>query len=81
MSQEVRTIVLFESPYRLLACLEDIQSILGPGRRICVLRELTKKFEEVLRGEVADILTNLGKRKSIKGEITLIIEGQTSKGS
>jgi 16S rRNA (cytidine1402-2'-O)-methyltransferase len=68
------TLVFFESPYRLLKSLADIHDVLG-NRRVVVARELTKKFEEVLRGEVADLLKRLETR-AIKGEITLIVEGQ-----
>jgi len=53
--------------------LHDIHEILG-DRRVVVARELTKKFEEVLRGDAATLLNRLEKR-TIKGEITLVIEG------
>lgn len=77
LREEERSLVLFESPHRLLACLEDIQSIFGP-RRVCVVREMTKKFEEVLRGHISAVLEILQSRPNIKGEITLIIEGKLS---
>ena len=69
------SLAAFESPYRLLKSLTDIHEILG-NRRVVVARELTKKFEEILRGDVATLLKNLENR-SVKGEITLIIEGKT----
>lgn len=74
LKEENRSLVLFESPHRLISCLEDIQAIMG-DRQICVVRELTKKFEEVLRGETSTVLESLRKRPAIKGEIMLIIEG------
>jgi 16S rRNA (cytidine1402-2'-O)-methyltransferase len=66
------TLVFFESPYRLLKSLADMEEILGQ-RRVVVARELTKKFEEFLRGDLAEVRKRLEPR-SIKGEITLIIE-------
>jgi 16S rRNA (cytidine1402-2'-O)-methyltransferase len=67
------TLVLFESPYRLVKCLRDIHELLG-NRRVVVARELTKKFEEILRGNVETVLKKLENR-TIKGEITLVVEG------
>lgn len=65
-------IVCFDSPYRLLKTLGDMDEILGE-RRIVIARELTKKFEEILRGTAADLRKRL-EHRAIKGEITLIIE-------
>lgn len=67
------TLVFFESPYRLLKCLGDMHELLG-NRHAVVARELTKKFEEILRGDLATILKKLENR-SVKGEITVVIEG------
>jgi 16S rRNA (cytidine1402-2'-O)-methyltransferase len=66
-------LVFFESPYRLLKSLQDMHDLLG-NRHAVVARELTKKFEEVIRGDLATILKKLENR-AIKGEITLVIEG------
>jgi len=68
-----RTLVFFESPYKLLARLEEVQGILG-DRPAAVIRELTKKFEEVLRGPISEILQKLKGRK-ILGEITVVVKG------
>lgn len=65
-------IVLFESPFRLLALLEAIGTELGP-RSVCVTREVTKHFEECVRGTPAEVRASFANR-SIKGEITLVIE-------
>ena len=67
------TLVLFESPYRLVKCLRDLHELLG-NRRVVVARELTKKFEEVLRGDLETVLKQLENR-SIKGEMTRVVEG------
>ncbi|MCG3148016.1 MAG: Ribosomal RNA small subunit methyltransferase I [Verrucomicrobiae bacterium] len=66
-------LVFFESPYRLMKCLADIRAVLG-NRQIAVARELTKKFEEVIRGDVESVLKRLEPR-TIKGEITVVVEG------
>jgi len=70
------TLLFYESPYRLLKTLVDIKDILG-NRHVVVARELTKKFEEYIRGDVVSVLAKLEKR-SIKGEITLIVEGNVT---
>lgn len=73
LSTEGRTIILFESPYRLLPALKDIMEIIG-DRRIVLTRELTKIYEEVIRGRVSEVIDRIeGKR--IRGEVTIIIEG------
>lgn len=63
--------VYFESPYRLRKTLEALAAV-GPDARVCMARELTKKFEEVRRGTPEEILAGLGER-TIKGEITLVL--------
>jgi 16S rRNA (cytidine1402-2'-O)-methyltransferase len=68
------TLVFFESPYRLLKSLGDMRDVLG-NRAVVVARELTKKFEEFLRGDLESVLKKLENR-SIKGEITVIVEGR-----
>ncbi|MGA1868860.1 MAG: 16S rRNA (cytidine(1402)-2'-O)-methyltransferase [bacterium] len=72
---EVRTIVIFESPHRIKKTLEDIATILG-DRKICIARELTKLNEEVIHGEVTRIIQLLSERGKIKGEITIVIHGK-----
>jgi 16S rRNA (cytidine1402-2'-O)-methyltransferase len=72
---EKRTMVFYESPQRLMACLKDIREIMGP-RRLAVARELTKIHEEFIRGAAGEVEKELENR-NIKGEVTLIIEGKT----
>ena len=69
--KEGRTIVLYESCHRITATLEDIKEVCG-SRPICVARELTKKFEEVLRGEAGEILTVFTLKKPL-GEFVLVL--------
>lgn len=77
--EEVReTIIFYESPHRIIETLKDISDILG-DREMVLARELTKIYEEVLRGRVSEIQNQIIGRK-IKGEITLVISGKTRKG-
>ncbi len=69
---EARTMVFFESPRRLADCLADMAEILGEDRHVAVCRELTKPYEEVLRGTVGDLAGQVGE---ILGEITLVVAG------
>jgi 16S rRNA (cytidine1402-2'-O)-methyltransferase len=64
--------VVFESPHRLVAALKDAVATLGPDRPAAVGRELTKKFEEVARGTLAEVLARF-ERQAPRGEITLVI--------
>ncbi len=70
---EKRTLVFYESPHRIEKTLEDIWEILGE-RKVVLARELTKKFEEIIRGNVAKVLAKI-KREKPKGEMVLVIEG------
>ena len=74
LSSEKRTLIFFESPHRLIRTIEDLKEIFGE-RRIVVARELTKKFEEIIRGKVTDVENDLKKRK-IKGEMVIVVEGE-----
>lgn len=69
--QESRTVVCYESPYRIIRTLEEIAKLI-PGKEICLGRELTKKFEEFIRGTPLEVLEEVRNRK-VLGEITLVI--------
>jgi 16S rRNA (cytidine1402-2'-O)-methyltransferase len=71
---ETRTVVLYESPHRLVRLLQELVEHLGPERRLVVARELTKRFEEVLRGTTASLLATFQAR-AVRGEFTLVIGG------
>lgn len=73
------TLVIYEAPHRVEECLEGILEILG-DRRIALVRELTKKFEEVRRGRVSEVLESV-RREPPKGEITLVVEGTEAEKS
>ncbi len=69
---EERTIVLYESPYRLMKLLEEIKQYFGPERKVSVARELTKIYEEVVRGTIDEVIEYFTGKK-IKGEIVVVI--------
>ncbi|MCK4778243.1 MAG: 16S rRNA (cytidine(1402)-2'-O)-methyltransferase, partial [Actinomycetia bacterium] len=71
--REEGTIILFESPFRLLSTLGVLKEIYGE-REIVVARELTKKHEEFIRGKIDEVFSRLSKKK-IKGEIIVLIKG------
>ncbi|HYP23132.1 MAG TPA: 16S rRNA (cytidine(1402)-2'-O)-methyltransferase [Actinomycetota bacterium] len=73
LKDEPRTIVLFESPHRIEATLEDLLAVLG-DRPAALARELTKLYEEVLRGPLSEVAAAL-RVKPPRGEITLVVEG------
>ncbi len=75
---EPRTIILYESPHRLIKALEQLIEFFGPARNASVSRELTKMFEENKRGTLQELLDHF-KAKTIKGEIVIVIEGNKNK--
>jgi len=77
VADDDRTLVLFESPNRVVATLEAIAEELGPDRRVALCRELTKLHEEVVRGTVAEVLRQLG-GEAPKGEVVLVVEGRAA---
>ncbi len=64
--------IFYESPYRLLKFLAEIEEVLGDDRQVFVARELTKKFEELLRGTAAEIQQKFENR-NVKGECVVIL--------
>jgi 16S rRNA (cytidine1402-2'-O)-methyltransferase len=80
LAHEPRTIVVYEAARRLAASLHDLQAVLG-NRQIVIVRELTKLFEELLRGPVSEIVVRLNQRpagQALRGEITMLIAGGTA---
>ena len=75
LKEETRTIILYEAPHRLLACLKDIELILGEERQLAIARELTKVYEEVKRGSVTELYEYYSLNPP-RGEISIIIEGK-----
>lgn len=75
LAEETRTIVLYESPHRLLRLLQELVTHFGAERRLAVARELTKHFEEIVRGTTSTLLETFQARP-IRGEFTLVIAGR-----
>ena len=73
LKYEQRTMIFYDSPNRVKKTLNDMLNIFT-DRRIVLVRELTKKFEETIRGKISEVLEILEKRE-LKGEIVLIVEG------
>jgi 16S rRNA (cytidine1402-2'-O)-methyltransferase len=74
LKEEGRTIVFYESPFRLVKTLVQLAEYLGEDRQACVTRELTKMFEEVKRGTLKELSSWFG-RKTVKGEIVIVVAG------
>jgi 16S rRNA (cytidine1402-2'-O)-methyltransferase len=74
LANETRTIIFFEAPHRLLESLADAVSVFGPNRLGAICREMTKTYEEVIRGDL-ETLHNWAATTEILGEITLVIAG------
>lgn len=79
LADETKTMVFYESPYRLVKTLEELQIHLGPDRKASVSRELSKMFEENKRGTLSELAVHFS-QKTVKGEIVIIVEGIARKG-
>lgn len=75
LSEEERTVILYESPHRLIKTLEQLIEFFGPERQVSVSRELTKLHEETRTGAVNEVLEHF-KKKDVKGEIVIVIDGK-----
>lgn len=71
IADEERTVVLYESTYRIVKLIDELTEIM-PDRQIVICRELTKKFEEVIRGNVSDVKSRLSEH-TLKGEFVVVI--------
>ena len=74
LTEETRTMVFYESPFRLIKTLTEMADHLGPERKASVSRELTKVHEETVRGSLTELAEYFSKGK-VKGEIVLVVEG------
>jgi 16S rRNA (cytidine1402-2'-O)-methyltransferase len=76
LAEEERTMVFYESPHRLMKTLEQFAEVFGSERNACVSRELTKVFEENIRGNLAQIIQHYATNtNTIKGEIVIVVAG------
>lgn len=78
LAQEERTLVFYESPYRVVKCLEQFAEVMGMERRVAVVREITKKFEETVRGTLDEVVAHF-KEHEPKGEFVIVVEGYNTK--
>lgn len=76
---QARTLVFFEAPHRLVSCLKDMRKVLG-DRQAVVARELTKKFEEIVRGFLSEVVRHFEKT-SPRGEAVVLVAGAEQTGS
>ena len=74
LAEEERTIMIYESPFRIEKTLRDIEQFMGV-KEVVIIREITKIYEEILRGTTTELIERLAKNP-IKGEIVLLIKGQ-----
>jgi 16S rRNA (cytidine1402-2'-O)-methyltransferase len=74
LAQEEKTFIVYESPFRLLKLLQELNDFLGENRKASVSREITKMFEETKRGTIKELITFYS-TKTIKGEIVVVVEG------
>jgi 16S rRNA (cytidine1402-2'-O)-methyltransferase len=76
LTDETRTIIFYESPYRVVRLLKELADSFGPDRLAVVARELTKKFEEIRRASLSALVQDFETRTSIKGEFVVIVAGK-----
>jgi 16S rRNA (cytidine1402-2'-O)-methyltransferase len=74
LAQETDTVICFESPHRLRSALRDVTEAFGPDRPVAVARELTKRFEEVVRGTASEVEERF-LQGEVRGEFTLVLGG------
>lgn len=75
IAEEDKTVVLYESPHRLTKLLQQLTEFLAPERRVSVSREISKKFEETVRGNASELLQHFTENP-VKGEFVVVIEGK-----
>lgn len=75
IAEEERTVVLYESPHRILKALHQFAEFFEPDRQVAICRELSKKFEEVVRGNTAELIEHF-ENNPIKGEFVVVVEGK-----
>ena len=74
LSTESRSIIFYESPFRVVKCLEQLAEVFGAERKVSVSRELTKKFEQTVRGTIAEVLAHF-REHAPKGEFVIDVAG------
>lgn len=75
LKDQKRTIIFYESPYRVIKTIEQLLQVFGPDRKVCICRELSKKFEEHIRGTLQEVFDTY-KDKQFKGEIVIVLSSE-----
>lgn len=75
LKEESRSIIFYESPFRVVKCLEQLAEVFGEDRKVSVSRELTKKFEQTVRGTIAEVVAHFREHEP-KGEFVIVVAGQ-----
>lgn len=75
LAEETRTIVFYESPHRLVKLLGQLEAAFGADRPAAVARELTKRFEEMRRGPLAELHAYYGEQAKVRGELVVVVGG------
>ena len=74
LREEQRSIIFYESPHRVVKCLEQLSEVFSSERRVSVSRELTKKFEQTVRGTIAEVAEHFAQHEP-KGEFVIVVAG------
>ena len=80
LAEEPRTMIFYESPFRVLKALGEFGEVFGLARRVSVSRELSKKFEQTVRGSIAEVMAHFEAHPP-KGEFVMVVEGANGKDS
>lgn len=75
LSEEKRTMIFYESPYRVVKLLEELRMVMGDERKLCVAREISKIHEECVRGTIEEVYQHFT-QETPKGEFVIILEGK-----
>lgn len=78
LADEERTIILYESPFRVVKALEQLGEVLGMEREVAVSREITKMFEESVRGTIGEVAEHF-RQHAPKGEFVIVVAGRSTK--
>ena len=80
-AEEATTHIVYETPHRIVDALADVVAVFGPEKRVTLARELTKLHEEFLRGTASELLAELRSRPSVRGEMVLLLAGESAGGA
>ncbi len=78
LADEKRTMIFYESPHKLLKTLKDFEKYFGDGRQVSVSREISKLYEETVRGTLSEVRKIFEDRPSVKGEFVIVLKGKIS---